>query len=104
MGDDENQQLHGNPTNRPVGSAFCRSCCGRDYEPVAEKLEYDYTRDDSSGKQPQAFPRIRSRGERYVDSYNDQPWACSMGTNEEVRERKKKQEISSITVLVKKVT
>mmetsp|Transcript_18085 Transcript_18085/g.27958 ORF Transcript_18085/g.27958 Transcript_18085/m.27958 type:complete len:385 (-) Transcript_18085:2713-3867(-) len=81
--DENNQQQLQYRGNRPMGSAFCRSCCGRDYEPISEKLEYDYTHDDSTGKPPQAFPRIRSRGERYVDSYNDQPWTCSMGTNEE---------------------
>jgi hypothetical protein len=33
----------------------------------------------------QPLPRIRERGEFYMDSYNDQPTSWSFGTNENVR-------------------
>ena len=64
-------------------NAFC-GCCS-----TAEKLEYldyDYTYDDTtnSKRKPQPYPRIRERGEYYIDSFNDQPWACTFGTGEHV--------------------
>ena len=67
--------------------AFYRICgCIECYAPSREVLEYDYTYDDVSGKKPpQNYPRIRERGEYYIDSYNGEPWSCSFGTNESVR-------------------
>ena len=54
------------------------------YNPRSELLEYDYNYDDSN-KPPQPYPRLRERGEYYIDSYNDQPWSWTFGTNENVR-------------------
>jgi len=60
--------------------AFC-SCCPNNLE----YLDYDYTYDDTSGKRkPQPYPRIRERGEYYIDTFNDQPWSCTFGTGEHV--------------------
>lgn len=57
------------------------------YKPSREVLEYDYTYDDVSGKKPpQSYPRIRERGEFYIDSYNGESWSCSFGTAEKVRD------------------
>ena len=59
--------------------------CIECYQPSREYLEYDYTYDDTSGKKPpQAYPRIRERGEYYIDSFNGEPWSCSFGTAENV--------------------
>ena len=60
-------------------------CCDRGEK--LEYLDYDYTYDDTTpGKRkPQPYPRIRERGEYYIDSFNDQPWACTFGTGEHVR-------------------
>lgn len=55
------------------------------YSVKSELLEYDYNYDDSN-KPPQDYPRIRDRGEYYVDSYNDQPWSFTFGTHETVRQ------------------
>ena len=67
--------------------AFYRICgCFECYSPGREVLEYDYTYDDVNGKKPpQNYPRIRERGEYYIDSYNSEPWSCSFGTAETVR-------------------
>lgn len=54
------------------------------YSVKDELLEYDYNYDDSN-KPAQEYPRIRERGEYYVDSYNDQPWSFTFGTHETVR-------------------
>ena len=63
-----------------------QQACGCRYRPSVEMLEYDYTNDEtSSNARPQPLPRIRQRGEFYVDSFNAEPWSCSYGTNEEVR-------------------
>jgi hypothetical protein len=63
-------------------------CCAAGYD-SSEVLEYNYNLASSS--QPheiaQPLPRIRERGEYYIDSYNDQPMSCSFGTNEHVRDR-----------------
>jgi hypothetical protein len=70
--------------------AFFKVCgCIECYKPSREVLEYDYTYDDVSGKKPpQSYPRIRERGEFYIDSFNGEPWSCSFGTAEKVsRER-----------------
>jgi hypothetical protein len=64
-------------------NGFLRKACGCEYDSAAELLEYDYNYDDSSRPQ-QRLPRIRERGEFYVDSYNTEPWNCSFGTAEEV--------------------
>jgi len=58
---------------------FCLDC----YNYKSELLEYDYNYDDAS-KPPQPYPRIRERGEYYIDTYNDQPWGCTFGTHENV--------------------
>jgi hypothetical protein len=72
--------------------AFYRICgCIECYNPPREVLEYDYLYDDTNGKKPpQNYPRIRERGEYYIDSYNGEAWSCSFGTNEKVRKRTKK--------------
>jgi hypothetical protein len=60
----------------------CLEC----YHPGAETLDYDYTaanQNGNSGSKTQ-YPRIRERGEFYIDSFNDQPWSWSFGTNEMV--------------------
>ena len=67
--------------------SFIKICgCIEIYKPRREVLEYDYTYDDVSGKKPpQSYPRIRERGEFYIDSYNGEAWSCSFGTAEKVR-------------------
>ena len=67
--------------------SFIKICgCVEIYKPSREVLEYDYTYDDVSGKKPpQSYPRIRERGEFYIDSFNGEPWSCSFGTAEKVR-------------------
>ena len=67
--------------------SFVKICgCLEIYKPSREVLEYDYTYDDVSGKKPpQSYPRIRERGEFYIDSYNGESWSCSFGTAEKVR-------------------
>jgi len=62
----------------------CRTICDCQYDPKGEKLEYDYNYDETAKGKPQPMPRIRERGEYYIDSWNGQPWACTFGTNEEV--------------------
>ena len=71
----------------PPAPAFYRICgCIECYSPGREVLEYDYTYDDTNGsKPPQGYPRIRERGEYYIDSYNGEPWSCTFGTTERVR-------------------
>lgn len=66
--------------------AFYRVCgCIECYNPGREVLEYDYTYDDVNGKKPpQNYPRIRERGEYYIDSHNPEAWSCSFGTSERV--------------------
>ena len=72
-------------------------CCGCRYNPSVEKLEYDYAREAKynaalkvnggvSNEKEQPLPRIRQRGEYYIDSFNGESWSCSFGTNEEVSE------------------
>lgn len=64
--------------------SFIKVCgCVEIYKPGREVLEYDYTYDDVSGKKPpQSYPRIRERGEFYIDSFNGEPYSCSFGTAE----------------------
>ena len=84
-----------NDTNNPPQMAqpqpapaptFYRICgCIECYNPGREVLEYDYTYDDVNGKKPpQNYPRIRERGEYYIDSHNPEAWSCSFGTSERV--------------------
>ena len=61
----------------------CLEC----YHPGAETLDYDYTAANQNGNSSSSkaqYPRIRERGEFYIDSFNDQPWSWSFGTNEMV--------------------
>lgn len=63
--------------------------CIECYNPKREVLEYDYSYDDVNGnKPPQSYPRIRERGEYYIDSYNSEPWSVSFGTTEAVSKSK----------------
>lgn len=57
--------------------------CGCQYQPQKERLDYDYTYDETTQGKPQEMPRIRDRGEYYVDSYNEEPWGIKFGTTEE---------------------
>jgi hypothetical protein len=69
-----------------AAAAQPRTWCLECYNPRSELLEYDYTYDETlSNRPPQPMPRIRERGEPYVDSYNDMPWSWSFGTHESVR-------------------
>lgn len=68
-------------SNDPLSS---RNWCCECYDPSKELLEYDYS-NTNPHKDPSAFPRIRERGEYYIDSYNDQPWSWTFGTHERVR-------------------
>ena len=67
-------------TEPPEPRNWCCEC----YDPSKELLEYDYT-DQNPNKDSSAFPRIRERGEYYIDSFNDQPWSWTFGTHERVR-------------------
>jgi hypothetical protein len=61
----------------------CLEC----YHPGAETLDYDYNAANQNGTSSSSktqHPRIRERGEFYIDSFNDQPWSWSFGTNEMV--------------------
>ena len=76
------------PQPPPLPAFYRVLGCIECYQPSREVLEYDYTYDDTNGKKPpQAYPRIRERGEYYIDSYNGEPWSCSFGTAESVRQR-----------------
>jgi hypothetical protein len=70
-----------------ISNGFKTHCgCLECYHPGAETLDYDYTaanQNGNSGSKTQ-HPRIRERGEFYIDSFNDQPWSWSFGTNEMV--------------------
>uniref|UniRef100_A0A6U1VRN8 Palmitoyltransferase n=1 Tax=Trieres chinensis TaxID=1514140 RepID=A0A6U1VRN8_TRICV len=70
-------------TCHPLQSC-CHKTCGVDYDHGTEVLEYDYSYDDTArGASRQPLPRIRERGDFYIDSYNGEPWGCGFGTNEE---------------------
>lgn len=64
-------------TDSPLQS-FWHRLCNIGYNYQREKLDYDYT----AAQQPQPPPRPRERGEHYIDSWNPEPWACQVGTNE----------------------
>jgi len=68
-------------STRTMEQPCYRSMCGCTVNLGAERLEYDYNRSES--KRPQPLPRIRQRGEHYIDSFNGESWSCSFGTNEE---------------------
>lgn len=73
------------PQPPPLPSFVRIMGCIECYKPGREVLEYDYTYDDVNGKKPpQGYPRIRERGEYYIDSFNPEPWSCSFGTAEKV--------------------
>ena len=62
-----------------------RATCKCEYDADRERLEYNYDYDETlRGGTPQPMPRIRDRGEYYVDSYNGEPWSVTLGTSEEV--------------------
>jgi hypothetical protein len=76
-----------------VNNGFQTHCgCLECYHPATETLDYDYTSastnnmssSSSSSSNAQQPARIRERGEFYIDSFNDQPWNWSFGTNEMV--------------------
>ena len=71
---------------QPAAVKSSSTCCCGSGEKL-EYLDYDYTYDDttSAKRKPQPYPRIRERGEHYIDTFNDQPWGCTFGTNEHVR-------------------
>jgi hypothetical protein len=76
------------PQPPPLPAFYRILGCIECYKPSREVLEYDYTYDDTNGKKPpQNYPRIRERGEYYIDSFNGQPWSCSFGTTETVRRK-----------------
>jgi len=98
--DRNNHPLHpeADSSASPVPSCIRRVCGCETFDYQREFLNYDYeaaakyskeTGDISSGKKPgdaggpPALPRIRARGEYYVDSFNDATWSCSFGTSEE---------------------
>ena len=74
------EQGQGHATGKPKRSNCLQQACGCRYRPSIENLEYDYTKGEN-----QPLPRIRQRGEFYVDKFNSESWNCSYGTNEEVR-------------------
>ena len=72
-----------------------RQICDCQIDMEKESLNYNYRAAEryqslkDSGKlksedHPPPLPRIRNRGEYYVDTFNDAPMTCSFGTNEEV--------------------
>ena len=79
----------------PAPVRCMRQVCGCQYDLRKENLGYNYSaatkyqalKDSGSltgEEQPPPLPRIRHRGEHYVDTFNDMPWTCSFGTSEEV--------------------
>jgi hypothetical protein len=88
-----NNTIMAQPTPAKHPSFYTTCGCIECYKPSRENLKYDYTYDDINGKKPaQAYPRIRERGEFYIDSFNGEQWSCSFGTAEKVckKIRKKK--------------
>lgn len=73
-------------TSSSSGRPLLRSCldfiCGCQID-SSEYLEYDYTYKESRHGGPQVPPRIRSPGEYYIDTHNDEPWTFSFGTGED---------------------
>ena len=90
----QRQQQQQHQHHRSAGyQTYCGGCI-ECYNPDLERLEYDYNYDDlatssggadnKSNKPPQPYPRIRERGEYYIDSFNDQPWSWTFGNHESV--------------------
>lgn len=61
-----------------------RQLCGCPENLRVERLEYNYDHDDTNKRKQQPLPRIRQRGEHYIDSFNGETYSCSFGTSEEV--------------------
>lgn len=81
----QQMKMMAQPQPPPYPAFFRVLGCIECYLPSREYLEYDYTYDDTSGqKPPQPYPRIRERGEYYIDSFNGEPWSFSFGTAETV--------------------
>ena len=74
---------HGPSGLRARPSALRQACGCTDYDPVNERLEYDYAYDEAKRGSKQPTPRIRVKGEPYLDSFNGEPWRCSFGTGED---------------------
>lgn len=71
-------------SGRPLLRTCLDSACGGCNIDSSEYLEYDFSYKESrNGGARQPFPRIRSPGERYIDTHNDAPWSFSFGTGEE---------------------
>jgi hypothetical protein len=83
-----NKLLDNNNILQSANNGFQTHCgCLECYHPAAETLDYDYVaanQNGGSGTSKTPHPRIRERGEFYIDSFNDQPWSWSFGTNEMV--------------------
>jgi len=73
-------------TEKNFNTPWYKRMCGCQVNYEREKLEYDYNQDDTLSNNPQPLPRIREKGEYYIDSYNGEQWAFTFGTNEEVSE------------------
>jgi hypothetical protein len=77
-----------NSLQQSFSNGFQTHCgCLECYHPGAETLDYNYTAANQNGNSSSSktqHPRIRERGEFYIDSFNDQPWSWSFGTNEMV--------------------
>jgi hypothetical protein len=88
-GANHDNKIYDNSFLESANNGFQTHCgCLECYHPAAETLDYDYTaanaNDGSSSSSKTPHPRIRERGEFYLDSFNDQPWSWSVGTNEMV--------------------
>lgn len=81
-------------TARSSTGSCLRQICDCQIDMEKESLNYNYRAAEryqslkDSGKlksedHPPPLPRIRNRGEYYVDTFNDAPMTCSFGTNEE---------------------
>jgi hypothetical protein len=79
--------------SHPIGCI--RQICDCQIDMEKESLGYNYKaagryqalKDSGNlppGECPPTLPRIRARGEYYVDTFNDLPMTCTFGTSEEV--------------------
>jgi len=82
------------PAPDSQGIGCLRKICDCQIDMEKESLGYNYKaagryqvlKDSGNippGEYPPALPRIRARGEYYIDTFNDQPMTCSFGTSEE---------------------
>ena len=62
---------------------FWQHCCAVGLDWDAELLVHNFNKSDRGNES--LLPRVRERGEYYIDSYNMEKWNCSFGTYEEVR-------------------